>query len=95
MALLEKEKQELENERRRLELIEKRLEIQKKGLEYALEIANKTVDVLYPTANAEAKAMITRTLLPTILQLDNVKGLELVLPAPQSSEEKTETKQNG
>lgn len=95
MALLEKEKQELKNERKRLGLIEKRLEIQKKGIEYALEIANKMVDALYPNANAEAKAMLTRTLLPNILQLDNVKGLELVLPAPQSSKEETETTQNG
>lgn len=92
IALLQKEKQELEIERQRLELVEKRLEIQKKGIEYALEIASKTVDVLYPTANAETKAMLTRMLLPTILQLDNVKGVELVLPPPQSSEGETETK---
>lgn len=91
MALLQREKQELEIERQRLELVEKRLEIQKKGIEYALEIASKTVGVLYPTAIAETKAMLTQALLPTILQLDNVKGVELVLPAPQSSEGETET----
>jgi uncharacterized protein YjbI with pentapeptide repeats len=95
MALLEKEKQEFENEKLRLELVEKRLEVQKKGIDYALEVASKMVDVLYPNADAGTKAMITRTLLPGILQLDNVKGLELVLPVLQSSGEETETIENG
>ena len=82
MALIERKKQELEIEKQRLELLEKRLEVQKKGIEYALEIANKTVDTIYLNADAETRAMLVQTLLPNILQLQNGKGLELALPAP-------------
>jgi Pentapeptide repeats (8 copies) len=86
-ALLEQERQALTIERERLEILEKRLEVQKKGIEYALEIATKTVTVLHPVADEQTKAMIIRALLPNILQLQNGKGLELILPTPQSSEE--------
>ena len=94
-ALFEQERQELANERDRLEILEKRLDVQKKGIEYALEIATKTVTVLYPYADEQTKAMLMQTLLPNILQLQNSKGLELVLPAPQSGGEETETIENG
>jgi uncharacterized protein YjbI with pentapeptide repeats len=92
---LVREKQELEIERQRLELLEKRLETQKKQIEYALEIANKLVDVLQPSADQAARAMTMQVLLPNILQIQNGKGLELVLLGPQSSEEKIETIKNG
>ena len=94
-ALLEQEQQELAIERERLEILEKRLDVQKKGIEYALEIATKTVTILQPNADEQIKAMLIQTLLPTILQLQNGKGLELVLPTPQSSEEKTVRPENG
>jgi uncharacterized protein YjbI with pentapeptide repeats len=87
-ALLEQERQELAIERERLEILEKRLEVQKKGIEYALEIANKTVSMLDPNADEQKKAMLIQSLLPTLLQLHNGKGLELILPAPQSIENK-------
>ncbi len=83
-TLLEQEKQELAIERERLEVLEKRLEVQKKGIEFALEIASKTINMLQPNADEQTKAMAIQTLLPTLLQMSNGKGLELVLPAPQS-----------
>jgi len=79
---LEREKQELEIESQRLALLTKRLEVQKKGIEYALDIAGKAARVLHPHADAEARAMIIQTLLPNILQIQNGKGLELVLEVP-------------
>ena len=88
LGLLEQEKQRLEIEGQRLALLEQRLEVQKKGIEFALEIACKTVDVLHPNADAEARTMLIQTLLPNILQLQNGKGLELALPPPKHDEEK-------
>ena len=79
-ALLEQERQALVIERERLEILERRLEVQKKGIEYALEVATKTVAVLHPSVDEQTKAMLIQTLLPSILQLHNGKGLELVLP---------------
>jgi transcriptional regulator with XRE-family HTH domain len=84
MALLEQEKQRLELEQRRLEVLEKRLEVQKKGIEYALEIAEKVVDTLHPGADQATRTMEIQALLPNLLQLQSVKGLELVLPTSPS-----------
>jgi hypothetical protein len=92
-ALFEQERLALAIEKERLEILEKRLDVQKKGIEYALEIANKTVTVLYPTADEQTKALLMQTLLPTLLQLQNGKGLELVLPAPQGDEKAVEPEQ--
>jgi len=94
MAALEKEKQELALEKERLAieedrlaLVEHRLDIQKKGLEDALELASKTVDILRPNADPDARAMMIQSVLPSILQLQNVTGLELALPPPKREEE--------
>ncbi|HEX6482751.1 MAG TPA: pentapeptide repeat-containing protein [Ktedonobacteraceae bacterium] len=88
MATLEQEQKRLEIESQRLALLEQRLEVQKKGIEFALEIAEKTVDMLHPSADAETRAMIIQTLLPNILQLQNGKGLELALLAPKKEGKK-------
>ncbi len=90
-ANLDLERKELTNERERLEILEKRLDVQKKAIEYALEIASKTITVLHPDADEQTKAMLIQTLLPAILQLQSSKGLELILPSPQS----TAMEQNG
>lgn len=84
MALLEREKQRLEIERLRLEVLEKRLETQKKAIEFALEIANKVIDALHPDADPATRAMEVQALLPNLVQLQNGRGLEIVLPAPQN-----------
>ena len=88
VTLLELERQELAIEKERLEILEKRLDVQKKGIEYALEIAAKTVTMLHPEADEQTKGLLIQTLLPTILQLQNGKGLELALPVSLKGEEK-------
>jgi len=82
---LERMKEELAIERERVVLLRETIETQKQGIEYALEIAGRLVDTLYPNTETETKGMLIRTLLPNILQLQNVKGLELTLPAPASN----------
>jgi len=89
MDVLEREKQQLEIEQRRLEVLEKQLEIQKKGIEYALEIAQKMVDLLHPGADPATRAMEIQALLPNLVQLQNGKGLELALPASQNEQPTT------
>jgi hypothetical protein len=68
------------------------MEVQKLGIGYALDIADTLVDKLHPNVDPETRGMLIRTYLPNILQLDNVKGLELSLPLPQSHD--PETKEN-
>lgn len=77
---------QLEIETQRLEIQEKRLDVEKKRYEYALETANKMVVTLYPEADADPKiqGMLSRMLLPNLLQLGNSKGLEIVLSASES-----------
>lgn len=89
---LERTKELLAIEREKVALLKETMEVQKLGIEYALEIADKVVDKIYPNADPETKGMLIRSLLPNILQLDNIKGLELVLPMSQSDE--PETKEN-
>ncbi len=87
MAALEREKQKLAIEEDRLALVEHRLDIQRKGLEDALALASKTVDILRPNADPDARAMMIQSVLPSILQLQNVTGLKLALPPPKREEE--------
>ncbi len=83
------ELQRLDVEKQRLAALEQRLEVQKKGIEYALEIAGKMVTILHPQASPDERTLLMSTLLPSLLQLEDGKGLELVLPSPQK-EEKSE-----
>jgi nucleoid DNA-binding protein len=86
MALLEQEKQKLEIERSRLEILEKQLDLQKKSIEYALELAAKVIDTLHPGADAATRAMEIQTCLNNLIQLQGVRGLEVVLlPSPKDS----------
>jgi len=75
----------LQVERERLELLEKRLEVQKKGIEYAIEIANKMVDILHPSADEDTRAMLIQAFLSNLLQLESGKGLELIFPKTLNS----------
>lgn len=95
MAAIEREKQELELEKQRLEiekerqsLVEQRLDAQKKQIVDALEIASKAVDTVYPKADAEMRPVLIQTVMNNILQLQNIKGLELAPPKPKDQEEK-------
>ncbi len=84
--MLEQERRRLEIEKQRLEVLEHQLEVQKKGIEYALEIADKVVDLLHPSMDPATRAMEIQALLPNLVQLQNGKGLELALPASQSKQ---------
>jgi hypothetical protein len=77
---LEQTKEQLAIERERVALLRETMEAQKQGIEYAIEITKTLVDITYPNADIETKGMIITTLLPGVLQLDNVRGLQLVLP---------------
>ncbi|HYT42195.1 MAG TPA: hypothetical protein VEP90_07605 [Methylomirabilota bacterium] len=86
---LEIEMKQLDVEAKRLEIQEKRLDIEKKGIVYALETAREMINVLSPDADQETKELLLRTYLPDLLQLNNGKGLELALPAPQSKKDES------
>lgn len=77
---LELTREQLAIEREKVALLRETMEAQKLGIEYALEIAGKLIDTLYPNADAETKGMMIQSILPNILQLDTVRGLELALP---------------
>lgn len=85
--LLEIEGKLLQVERERIELLEKELELEKRRIEYALEIASKMIDILYPSSDENTRATIIQSLLSDILQLGNGKGLELALSTPAETKE--------
>lgn len=89
---LERTREQLAIERERVALLRETMEVQKIGIEYALELADKAVDIVYPNADAEMRPVLIQTLVNNILQLETVKGLELILPMPKSDD--AETKQN-
>ena len=82
-AELEKQATLLEIEKQRLELIARRLEVEKMRINYALEIAGNMVTILRPGANEETRVMLLQSLIPSLLQLGEGRGLELVLPVAQ------------
>jgi len=84
LAVIEREKLKLEIEKERQALVEQRLEAQKKQIEGALELAYKAVDTVYPNIDTEMRPVLIQTVMNNILQLQNVKGLELALPEPEN-----------
>jgi hypothetical protein len=98
---LEREKMELglermilENEKERQALVEQRLESRIKQVEYALELAGKAVDTVYPNADTEMRPILIQTLVNNILQIDSVEGLQLKLALPEHSNVKPPTKKD-
>jgi hypothetical protein len=81
-AELERQAALLDIEKQRMELIARRLEIGKMRMDYVLETAGKMMDFLHPQGDTETKILLLQTLMPNLLQLDEAKGLELVLPVP-------------
>ncbi len=73
-------------EKQRLALQKERLELELATRKFAFEIADMMIGRLYPDADAKTKLMLSQTLVPNLLQLTNIKGLELGLPAPQSNQ---------
>lgn len=88
MDALAREQQRLALEQQRLEVLEKRLSLQKKAVEDALEIAGKAVDTLRPGLDPDARAMAIQEVLPNILQLQSIAGLELIPLLPGSTDKK-------
>jgi len=76
-----------EREKEQIELEKQRLALQKEHMElynYALETANKMVDMLYPDSDAKTKASHLKPLLANLLRFDNAQDLEPALPAAKN-----------
>ncbi len=84
MAPLDREKEQLELEKQRLSLRKERMELYTKHIDYALETANKMVNMLYPDSDAKTKAFHLEALLAHLLRLGNAQDLELALPAAKN-----------
>ncbi len=89
---LEIEKLQLEIEREQLEIGRAQLEVEKNRVDVALETASKLVEAVRPGIDKETKGMLEQTLLPNLLQLSTIEGLELALPVSKNSGEKTENR---
>jgi len=74
---LDWEKEQLALEQQRLALQRERLDLHTKQIDYALETANKMVNMLYPDSDAKTKASLLETLLTNLLQAGNT---QIVLP---------------
>jgi len=70
----------LENQGKEADIKSKQL----KDMNYADGIAAKLVDDLSPGLDAETKMTLTKGLQPSILQVGDISGLELISPAPLS-----------
>jgi excisionase family DNA binding protein len=84
MTPLDREKEHLELEKQRLSLQRERMELYTKQIDYALETANKMVNMLYPDSDAKTKAVHLEALLANLLRLGNAQDLELALPAAKN-----------
>ncbi len=84
MTLLDREKEQIELEKERLALQKERMELYTKQIDYALETANKMVNMLYPDSDEKTKASHLETLLAILLRVGNAQDLELALPAARN-----------
>lgn len=84
MTPLDREKEQIELEKQRLALQKERVELYTKQIDYALETANKMVNMLYPDSDAKTKALHLEALLANLLRLGNPQDLELALPAAKN-----------
>lgn len=73
---------QLEIEKQRLDLQKAILESEHQRIDLAFDTASKIVERLAPNADVNNKAMLIRSLVPQLLQLGDVRGLELYLPSP-------------
>ncbi len=77
---------QIQTQRELIDLYDKQLELRKKQIDltdYVFEKAPKLVDLLYPNADANTRAMASQTLIKNLLQLDQSEGLQRVLPTIQ------------
>ncbi len=78
---LELEKQRLELEQKKLELQKQLLELQTRRIDYALDTADRLVNMLPPDADAGTRAALLQTLLPGLLPPGQSRTLESALSA--------------
>ncbi len=81
-AKLRKQAAQLELEQKLLEVEKERLALRKEDLsriDQALATADRLVNMLQPEADAKTKASLLQTLLPSILQPEQSRSLELAL----------------
>jgi excisionase family DNA binding protein len=84
MTPLDREREQIEIEKQRLALQKERMELYTKQIDYALETANKMVNMLYPDSDAKTKASHLEALLANLLRLGNVQDLDLALRAARN-----------
>lgn len=84
MTLLDREKERIELEKEWLALQKERMELYTKHIDYALETANKMVNMLYPDSDEKTKASHLEALLAILLRVGNAQDLELALPAAKN-----------
>jgi len=84
MTPLDREREQIELEKQWLALQKERMELYTKRIDYALETANKMVNMLYPDSDAKTKALHLEALLANLLRLYDAQDLELALPAAKN-----------
>jgi len=77
----------LELEKQQFELEKQRFEFHTMRIGFALETAERMVDLLHPETDEAIKTMLVQTLLPDLLQLSTSRGLQLALSPPQLQSE--------
>jgi excisionase family DNA binding protein len=87
---LELEKQRLELEQKKLELQKQLLELHTRRIDYALDTADRLVNMLPPEADAGTKAALLQTLLPGLLPPGQGHSLESALLALKTNTEHRE-----
>jgi len=87
---IEYEKWIIDLARQRVAWQKENLELEYMGKNYAIEAANKIIDRLSPGIDQAARTLVIPTLLSNLLQIQNGKGVEFILPAPDLKEEREE-----
>ena len=90
MAELEIERQKLEIDRQILALSQERLRVQEEIRSHSIELAGKAANQFQ--LEEGMREVLIQSTLPNILQLQNVTGIELALPEPESNDEEESIK---
>lgn len=72
-------------EERRLKLRREAAEFELDFINRALDTAKRLVDVLYPSVNADQKAIGSRIILNNLLQVNGIEQLDFILSLPQDT----------
>ncbi len=88
-AMLEIQRLLLEIEKQRVEVQRARFAFERGRITFALEIGDVIAEKFYPEPDMKAKAVLSRILLPKLMQLGSSKAVELELPALQNTQKET------